>query len=459
MVKPLIKINPGEKNRLEDIAHSFSLDADLLQQDLRNILKENYRSFGTNVFNLDFSAKNGYSIYANSNIGRVAGQLIELQIEPKITNISIGKCLGMSQVVKDSPASISSNSKVRGIISKDIEYSSIEYIAFTYVDSLHTVIQNGLARKFEDVIRITNENGGSIMIEEWIARGKTPPPSKSINEPSIDILPNQILSAAIRKCLEVCKSLKLKIALQTCLQHFNGAQTDNVLKSDIDSVLLHRFNIPRKDYDRALSFALSILKGCALADGSSEYLPSFTIDLDILFEEFCTVVLKQLLKPDKFIVESQISLPHNSSPEYAGTICPDIIVKNKETGRVIVLDLKNKYSSRSQEKGFYASNQDLFQMVYYLNTTKAMSGILVYPESSSVCSFPIPGSESTSSYSNKVRSYRDRAHIFERTFFPSNKVPLNIRSYFIDLSGSMANTIKSLASLAYLIDFMTKSDE
>jgi 5-methylcytosine-specific restriction endonuclease McrBC regulatory subunit McrC len=453
--RPIVLLRPGEKLCIENVAAEIGIDSGILLADLRSTLREHFKSFGVNAFNYEFSAKGGHVIYANANIGWLSGQVVDIKIQPKIPGITIGKCLGMAQVVKNEPASISHISKISGLISNDVEYTPIEYIACAFLDSLYTVIQNGLARKFDEVIRATFQSSGYIQIQEWVARGHTLPPVKLINERSFDIIPNQILHAAASKCIDLCRSSKLKLSMIQCRDQFIGVNSEKITETDVSAILLHRFNLPRKDYTRALSFALAILKGTSVGEEGADFLPSFTIDLDQLFESFCTHILAQLLKPKKFSVQIQYEISHSAEPEYDGSLYPDIVVRNLTTGKTLIIDLKNKYSEKTTGVIFRPSNPDLFQMSYYLNTLESDTGILVYPCSGSEVDFPIKGSESESAYKTKQVTFEHKTGSYRRKFFPKGLKPQNVYAYSIDLSGSMANTIRSLASLAFYIEYLT----
>ena len=83
--------------------------------------------------------------------------------------------------------------------------------------------------------------------------------------------------------------------------------------------------------------------------------------------------------------------------------------------------------------------------------------MLVYPTTQEVDSFPIKKSESASKYAERVETFRELREISEPILsLGSDKVTLI--PYQVDLSGTMMNTAKSLASLAMYIDFLLTMD-
>lgn len=455
--KPIISLRIGESVSLDDVAADEGLSVAELSDDIRSIMREHYQFFGTRGFNFEYTPNKGRSISANSNIGWLSGELVDIQIHPKIQGVDIGKCLGLSQAVANSPVSFNNKSKTSALITAEENYSASEYIAFSFIDSLYSVINNGIARKFDEVIARGANARGRILIQEWINSGKVPPPHMALIDASIDILPNQIISLAITRCIATCKSEKLLTGLKQCQLAFHEADPSGLDDIELNSVFLHKFNLPRSDYTRALAYSMAILRGCNIESGRGSFLPSVTVDLDRLFEDYVSVTLAQLMNDKLFEVQSQTEFSHDMSPSYRGKIKPDMVVRNLAEETRVVIDLKNKYSSLAESGEFNSSNSDIYQMSYYMNTLKSAHGLLVYPCGRTICPFPIKGSESESSYERKKMKFREQSRAMCRSLFPESTHEHSLRAYHVDLSGSMANTRRSVASLALLVENLTTS--
>jgi hypothetical protein len=142
----------------------------------------------------------------------------------------------------------------------------------------------------------------------------------------------------------------------------------------------------------------------------------------------------------------------------SGYIKPDLVITHRDSGRSIVIDLKNKYSRVDIDVKPSLSNPDIYQISYYAQALGIDKAMLIYPTTTSVEAFPIKRSESTAAYLTKIQRFRERRQSSEPILrLGANEVAL--LPYQVDLSGSMANTAESLASLAMFIDYLLSQDQ
>jgi 5-methylcytosine-specific restriction endonuclease McrBC regulatory subunit McrC len=164
--------------------------------------------------------------------------------------------------------------------------------------------------------------------------------------------------------------------------------------------------------------------------------------------------LKKLFSTNIYEVSLQASYPHNSMPLLKGSIVPDVVIRNKFTNKIVVVDLKNKYTQLQSGGGLISNaNQDIYQIYYYGQVLKATAVILLYPSTNPVWKYPLRGSEGEVKYNDKI----DGA--FASQNFPLIKLMdesslLDLYSIQVDLSKDIKNTTDSLASIASFIDFI-----
>ena len=89
-------------------------------------------------------------------------------------------------------------------------------------------------------------------------------------------------------------------------------------------------------------------------------------------------------------------------------------------------------------------------------STGAAACLLVYPEEKQSNSYPIKASESEVNYQSKVSEYlKTKAN---KLVFDTEDVSIPMYLYRIDLSGTMKNTVRSLASLCLLVERILQND-
>lgn len=453
-VTKIICLNPGSTISIAEVAEKHGLEASELEFEFRAILDEHYRNFGTKAFALEYAGKSGAIIRSESHIGVLKGRRFTLELKAKIPGLKIAKALSMAQEAGGSLLKVAPSSKVASQISPETDYSPLEVVAFPFLESVESIFRNGIARRFEEVI-IDSNRSGTILFQEWANRGLLPPPTKANVETTLDILPNRIIVAALLLCLKSCKSEKIKMLCKMYLEHFDGVSGD-LGAFDLDNFQLHNFSLPRFDYERGLFLSRSILTSFDINFGVGNIqIPSITVDLDKVFEDFCSLRIKKHLKESKFEVLLQHELHHPVKPIIPGFIRPDVIVRNRASRKSVVIDLKNKYSAGSQGKALSVSNPDLFQTLYYSKAIGAVSAILVYPATNPPVQFPIRTAESEAKYLTRVERFLDSAKTQTFIFFPASLEKQNLITYQIDLDGTMADTVKSLVSLCLMVERLT----
>lgn len=448
---PLSLSNPV---RIADLAAQLNIPEATLVAKIKAVLEKYYRYFGIKPFIFEYISGQGYIARATSNVGVLRYDNLIFRIDSKIKGLSLSKIMAMAQLSSKNRFNIS-DSKISAQIKSDENYSLIDLLGFSFLDAIEVVLRNGLHRVFYEHTEVSFRASSGINFEENITKGMAPPPVVDNLETIVNTVPNQLLKYALEFLAANTRNQILKDDTFNTLRSFINVVTPKLLGDLIESGDLF-FTVPRSDYDRALSIGISLLNGANLNfdNGSSEFIPSCLLDLDSVFEDFCGMQLKKLFSSEIYEVFLQFPRPHNSTPIIQGSIVPDVVIQNKHTNKIVVVDLKNKYSQLQSSGGLLSSaNQDIYQIYYYGQVLNAAAVILLYPSTKPVWKYPLRGSEGEPRYKEKV------SNSFAHENFPLIKLmneakSLDLYSLQVDLSKDMKNTSDSLASIASFIDYL-----
>ncbi len=443
--------------RVVDVANELNLSESEVVEQVKLLLESYYKHFGIKAFLFEYISGQGYVIRASSNVGLLKFKDLIFIIDPKVKGLSLSKVMGMAQLVEKNRFKIL-DSKIAIQIESDIDHSLIDILGFSYLDALQTVLRNGLHRKFIEESERSYRSGSDVNIELIIEAGMVPPPVMDHIVISYDTHPNRLLKFSLEYLYENSKNLKLQILAKNIIREFEGvSKIDEGQISEAESNFF--YGVPRSDYERAIALGLSLFNGGHFNfDGNlNASSPSCIVDLDVVFEEFCSEQIQKLFSEKLYEVSLQKSFGHKANPQIDGSIVPDIVVKNKLTNKIVVIDVKNKYSQIDTSDQVSASNQDLYQIYYYGKVLDAVGVILLYPSASPLWKFPLKGSEGESKYNERVLK------AIEDSKFPLVKImdkgqDIDLYKLQVDLSKSVKNTLDSLASIASFIDFLCKDD-
>ena len=442
---------------IHDLEAELKLTESEILNELKSILRKSASTFGLKPFRIEFDGQRGWSILPSSCVGLLSGELLTVVLESRLSNLQTEKVLALAQLVGPNLYRISSDS-VQAAVTSSNDFGTSDLLAMSLVDVCAEIRRTGRDFIFTQSRSKSFNIRGSIDFAESLQTASIRPPISMYDSVSYMTDANLFILAALEKAREMTR---LDIVLQA-LSRETGLWTEDI---DLDGSHIGQKEVsdfsssyPRSDYRRAINLATAILLDMSLeTNGNEVAVPQVLADLDLLFEQYCSMQLRSLLPASAYEVQDQLEVQHPARPNLSGFIKPDLVITNRKSGKTLVVDLKNKYSSIGANQKSSLNNSDIYQIAYYaqaLGTTQAM---LVYPTTEEVDSFPIKKSESASKYAEKVETFRELREISEPILsLGSNKVTLI--PYQVDLSGTMINTAKSLASLAMYIDFLLTMD-
>ena len=454
--KPSFKLRFGHPLPIYEISTELgNVSAVKIQHLLETALSEHYRMYGQTPYTLSYDrGVGGYVLNATSAIGFVDCVDFILRLEPKFQGLEIGKCLQLAHRAKKHFLVRHSNSVVEDEVSESDELEGVDYFAAVFISAITDVVNDGLLREHSFEEGNDDKLRGEILAEKHISMGSSPV-APYTRRPAFteNIKVNITLKTALQKIRTRSTIAKIQALASNYLKHFNGV-SDNLgqeaLTYDFKS------SVNREDYKRALTFAKIILEGFDPSEGKeNSFQPSFTIDLDKLFEDFVAYELKSLLSKELYKIETQKVFKHPAVPDITGRIIPDLYLTSIQEGkRSIVLDTKNKYSLLFDDKTLSISNSDLYQVSYYGLAIGSPIAVLVYPgNGKNATKYPIKGSEGDETYvAKRLKALKkikeDPASSVELTL---GQEKLNVYFWRVNLEGTVRDTLVSMAQLAMFL--------
>ena len=443
---------------IDDLVEETGLDERVILDDLKQILRTSSSAFGVKAFRIEFDGHRGWSILPSSCVGLLAGEVLTLVLESRLLNLQTEKVIALAQLVGPDVFRISTES-VRAGISNSDEFGTTDLLGISLVDACSEIRRTGRDFKYVPTQSRSFNIRGSIDFAESLQTGSVRPPISNYDSVSYSTDANVFIYSALIKARE---ATRVDAVLQAVSQELLFWSQDMDPLDDVPKLSeISNFSssYPRSDYGRAITLAIAIHLDLSIdVDGSNTSIPQVLADLDLLFEQYCTIQLRKLLPDSVYSVQDQVELPHPSQPALSGYIKPDLIITNKQTGRVIVIDLKNKYSQIQANQKPSLSNADIYQISYYALAIESKRAMLVYPTTENLASFPIKKSESSVKYAARIEKFRS-LHVASEPVIKLGKNEITLTPYQVDLGGTMANTAESLASLALYIDYLLSEDQ
>ncbi len=442
---------------IEDLADGMNLSESEILEELRKILKASSTTFGLRPFRIEFDGLRGWSILPSSCVGVLSGDILIVAIDSRLSNLSTEKLISLAQIVGPDVYRISSDA-VRATISNSSEFGARDLLAMSLVDICGEIRRSGRDFKYVPASSKSFNIRGAIDFAESLQTGSVRPPVSTFDTVTFSTDANLYILSALKLIRD---KTRLDTVLQAVSNELNHWSQEMHIENDyVELPEISDFSIsyPRSDYSKALSLSTAILLDLAIEiEGSNTSIPQVLADVDLLFEQYCTNQLRQLLPSSTYDVRAQNEFPHPSQPKLSGHIKPDLVVTNRDSGKSIVIDLKNKYSQVQPNEEPSLGNPDIFQISYYALALNVSHAMLVYPTTENAEGFPIKKSESVAKYASRIERFR----LLRLNSEPVLNLGLNkitLVPYQVDLSGSMSNTAESLASLAMYIDYLLSED-
>lgn len=455
--KPVFSLRQGEPLPVDRISSQVQgADVMQVQHKLESTLVEHFQLFNQVPFLLAYDKTiKGYSIQSSPAIGLLdCGDFI-IKLEPKFKGLEVGKCLQLAHYCQSNHLVKHSNSLIEDNMSGNEELNGPDYFAASFLSSLTDIINNGLLRTRSKHEGFDPDFKGTLLPDRHINKGATPlAPYTEQTAFSTDVPINRTLKSALHTIRQSVKNDKLQSIAAKYLGYFNDVVDLDVT---VDREYTFSSTLRRADYEQGVALAKIIIEGFSPLSGDQDsFLPSFTLDLDRLFESFTAFELKKRILSDNFTVSIQSEFSHPTTPRLKDkVIIPDLVIRSsEENGKSIILDTKNKYSLLADDTTLSLSNADLYQISYYCLALKAETAILIYPGNKTTATkFPIKGSEGKEEYERKRTRAVEKIKSESSTYIKVKLADHSINLFFwrINLEGTLFDTQSSVAQLANFI--------
>ncbi|MBR3919671.1 MAG: hypothetical protein IKJ59_13225, partial [Clostridia bacterium] len=171
-------------------------------------------------------------------------------------------------------------------------------------------------------------------------------------------------------------SIKNKTDIKTLLNAFTDVELSSNYKSDFAQIVPDR---KTTDYQTALLWSKIFLMGKSFTSfAGSEVAFVLLFPMETLFESYIAAQLKKSLDNSEYIISTQDKTYHLFDDPKKFLMKPDIVIKNKASGKVFIMD--TKWKLLSDTKANYGISQgDMYQMFAYQKKYTSENVTLLYP--------------------------------------------------------------------------------
>ena len=320
------------------------------------------------------------SIVPQNFVGTIPLNDIQIEILPKIPLVENDivaekiRFLEILQNISYFKEKFFNNSKIA-----ITDTSILEIFINLFIKEVEEIIEKGLLYNYIDINENINVFKGKLDINNHIKYNFSHKEKffMKFDEFSISSLENSIIKLTIQKLKKISVSSKNKDNLNKISHHFENIR---VLSNSIESLKYITFDRTNSYYKNAIQYAKIFLNNhsSSIFTTANGEVATVLFPMETIFENYITNKLINIIKEkfyNEFIIKAQddscsvfsnVTL-NNTEINNMFKVKPDIVIKNKETKEIFILDTKWKVLNKSDEK-FKISLEDIYQMLAYVKT-------------------------------------------------------------------------------------------
>ena len=332
-------------------------------------------------------------------VGTILLDDIQIDILPKIplveNNIEVEKIrfLEILQNIDYFKEKIFSNSKI-----EIIDTSILELFIQFFIEEVEKIVKKGLIYKYVDKNENLNVFKGKLDINSHIKYNFSHKERffMKFDEFSVNSLENIFIKMTIQKLKKISFNSKNKENLDRIGHYFEKV---SILENSIENLKYITFDRTNNYYKNAIQWAKIFLnnQSSSIFSTNNGEITSILFPMENIFENYITNKLRNLIQ-EKYYNQLIIKVQDNSCSIFSNIdfnnakidnsilrVKPDIVIKNKETKEIFILDTKWKVLNKSDDK-FKISIEDIYQMFTYVKTYNDRSknyickkAYLIYP--------------------------------------------------------------------------------
>ncbi|WDD88524.1 McrC family protein [Fusobacterium nucleatum] len=314
-------------------------------------------------------------------VGTIPLDDFQIEILPKIplveNNIEAEKIrfLEILQSIDYFKEKIFSNSKI-GLTDTSI----LEIFIYLFIEEVEKILKKGLIYRYIDKNQNLNVFKGKLDINNHIKYNFSHKEKffMKFGEFSVDSLENIIIKLTIQKLKKISVNSKNKENLDKIGHYFENV---SILENSIENLKYLTFDRMNDYYKNAIQWAKIFLsnKSSSIFLTNNKEIISVLFPMETIFENYIANKLLNIIQ-EKFYSEllikiqdsscslfSNISLNNTKIDNNILRIRPDIVIKNKNTKEIFILDTKWKILNKLDDK-FKISTEDIYQMLAYVKT-------------------------------------------------------------------------------------------
>lgn len=331
--------------------------------------------------NIPVRVKGNSLIFDQYTIGSIQINNKVINIIPRNNAVDLNVVFDMLMYIKD----VKTNTKTTGF--EKTVFSMAQVIPETFINSIQNLINFGITGTI-----ISNEAIGFSLNGELIHESyyKKLLPINGISYKQVSFTTNVYANQIIRLALEKINKLNLSDNINKKTRELlSSFEVIGEFKEELIDInkIIKTFYSTNPFYPQALEMAYIIINDLRISYGNGDIqFYSFLLNSNLLFENYVRKLTDELLtyNVEKWKYNRNFGvLKFNNEKSYKSFV-PDIIVGyNSDYNSALgVFDVKNKYFEPDiTNLGEVVSNQDLYQILFYIRQLKSKFGILIYPTS------------------------------------------------------------------------------
>ena len=341
------------------------------------------------------------SIVPQNFVGTIPLNDIQIEILPKIPLVENDivaekiRFLEILQNISYFKEKFFNNSKIA-----ITDTSILEIFINLFIKEVEEIIEKGLLYNYIDRNENINVFKGKLDINNHIKYNFSHKEKffMKFDEFSISSLENSIIKLTIQKLKKISVNSKNKDNLNKISHHFENVR---LLSNSIESLKYITFDRTNSYYKNAIQYAKIFLnnQSSSIFTTANGEVATILFPMETIFENYIANKLINIVK-EKFYNELTVKVQDDSCSVFSNVtlnnteidnmfkVKPDIVIKNKNTKEIFILDTKWKILDKLDSK-FKISTDDIYQMLSYVkiyndrykNSHTCEKAYLIYPAS------------------------------------------------------------------------------
>ena len=339
------------------------------------------------------------SIIPQNFVGTIPLDDIQIEILPKIPLVENdieaekNRFLEILENINYFKAKFLNNSKIA-----ITDTSILEIFIHLFIKEVEEIIEKGLLYRYINKSENINIFKGKLDISNHIRYNFLHKEKffMKFDEFSINSLENSIIKLTIQKLKKISVNSKNKDNLNKISHHFENVR---VLSNSIESLKYITFDRTNSYYKNAIQYAKIFLnnQSSSIFTTANGEVTTILFPMETIFENYIENKLINIVK-EKFYNELTVKVQDDSCSVFSTVtlnnteidnmfkVKPDIVIKNKNTKEIFILDTKWKILDKLDSK-FKISTDDIYQMLSYVkiyndrykNSHTCEKAYLIYP--------------------------------------------------------------------------------